>query len=227
MPRILFVEDERAYAVGMVDRLTSEGYEVELASNGNDGMERARKGTADLILLDVMLPGRSGLDICRELRASGSKTPVLLLTARGEISDRVAGLKLGADDYLVKPFATAELLARMEALLRRAREGRSEGGGIIRFGDIAFDAAKNELSRGGEVLDLSRAELRLLKYLIAHRGNVVSREELLQSVWGLNGDTLSRTVDVHVAGLRKKIEPDPRYPEYLITVKGAGYRLTL
>jgi len=150
MPRILFVEDERAYAVGMVDRLTSEGYEVELASNGNDGMERARKGTADLILLDVMLPGRSGLDICRELRASGSKTPVLLLTARGEISDRVAGLKLGADDYLVKPFATAELLARMEALLRRAREGRSEGGGIIRFGDIAFDAAKNELSRAGK-----------------------------------------------------------------------------
>jgi two-component system, OmpR family, alkaline phosphatase synthesis response regulator PhoP len=225
-PRILLVEDETAFAIPMVDRLEAEGYSAELASNGVDGLARARRGPYDLILLDVMLPGRNGLDVCRDLRNAGVRTPILMLTARGEISDRVVGLKLGADDYLVKPFAVAELLARIEALLRRAG-GREVGAGMFQIGDVRVDLERNEVARGEERIVLSRAELRLLRYLLERPGFVVSREELLERVWGMEGDMLTRTVDVHMGTLRKKLEPDARYPKYLLTIKGLGYKIDL
>jgi DNA-binding response OmpR family regulator len=215
--RILFIEDELAFAVGVVDRLEAEGYSVELVRHGTEGFERARGGGFDLIVLDGMLPGMSGFDVCRDLRKQSIQTPILMLTARGELTDRVVGLKLGADDYLVKPFAVAELLARIEALLRRTAPAPA--------GDIQIDVDRGEARCQGKLLSLSRAEFRLLGYLLEHRGRVISREELLEKVWSMQGDTLSRTIDVHVASLRKKIEPDARYPRYLITVKGFGYKL--
>jgi DNA-binding response OmpR family regulator len=220
-PRILFVEDEAAFAVGAIDRMQAEGYDVQWAQTGTVGYEVALARPFDLIVLDVMLPGKNGFDICRDLRRQGANVPVLMLTARGEVVDRVVGLKLGADDYVQKNCEPVELMARIEALLRRsaARAGFSDEG------DIRIDVRRHEVTRGGKSVALSPVEFRLLEYLLEHRGAVVSREELLEKVWGLNGDTLSRTVDVHIAGLRKKIEPDHRYPKYLLTVKGTGYKL--
>jgi DNA-binding response OmpR family regulator len=219
--RILFVEDEPAFAVGMMDRLEAEGYEVELAQTGPAGYEAARARSFDLIVLDVMLPGMNGFDICRDLRRDGVNAPILMLTARGEVIDRVIGLKLGADDYVQKNCEPVELLARIEALLRRAP------GGAAQVGDLRIDLRKYEVTRCGKPLTFSPIEFRLLAYLLDHRGAVVSREELLENVWSVSADTLSRTVDVHIAGLRKKIEDDPRYPRLLLTVKGAGYKLAL
>ncbi len=226
MSRILFVEDEAAFAVGMIDRLRSEGYDVEWAQTGPLGYKLGLTRAFDLIVLDVMLPGKNGFDICRDLRREGVNTPVLMLTARGEVVDRVVGLKLGADDYVQKNFEPAELMARIEALLRRAG-GAPASAGHAAFGDVRVDLRKHEVTRGGKVVTLSRAEFRLLEYLIERRGAVVSREELLEKVWGLDSEILSRTVDVHVAGLRKKIEEDSRYPRFLLTVKGAGYKLSV
>lgn len=227
--RILFVEDEPAFALGMTDRLESEGYDVERAATGTAGYEMALARPFDLIVLDVMLPGKNGFDICRDLRREGVNAPVLMLTARGEVVDRVVGLKLGADDYVQKNCEPVELMARIEALLRRsggAAAGTLAGpAGRADFGDVRVDLRKHEVTRAGTVLTLSPAESRLLEYLIERRGAVVTREELLEKVWGLDGDTLSRTVDVHIAGLRKKIEADSRYPRFLLTVKGAGYKL--
>jgi two-component system alkaline phosphatase synthesis response regulator PhoP len=225
--RILFVEDEAAFAVGMIDRLHSEGYEVEWAQTGTAGYEMALAHPADLVILDVMLPGKNGFDICRDLRRAGLNAPVLMLTARGEVVDRVVGLKLGADDYVQKNCEPVELMARIEALLRRTGGGHRADSGRTEFGDVRVDLRKHEATRSGNPLALSRAEYRLLEYLVERRGTVVSREELLENVWGLNGDTLSRTVDVHVASLRKKIEEDSRYPRFLLTVKGAGYKLAI
>jgi DNA-binding response OmpR family regulator len=223
--RILFVEDETAFAIGVIDRLQAEGYDVEWAQTGPAGFELARSRPCDLIILDVMLPGKSGFDICRDLRRESITTPVLMLTARGEVIDRVVGLKLGADDYVQKNCEPVELMARIEALLRRAPGAAAPGPGHAEIGDVRVDAQRNQVTRAGVAITLSRAEFRLLKYLIERRGAVIGREELLEKVWGLDGDTLSRTVDVHMASLRKKIEPDPRYPRYILTVKGAGYRL--
>jgi two-component system alkaline phosphatase synthesis response regulator PhoP len=226
--RILFVEDETAFAVGVIDRLQSEGYSVEWAQTGTAGFDLALAGAFDLILLDVMLPGKNGFDICRDIRREGVNAPVLMLTARGEVVDRVVGLKLGADDYVQKNCEPVELMARIEALLRRAGAQLPPAApGKIEFGDVRVDLKNHELTRAGEPLALSRAEFRLLEYLIERRGALVTREELLENVWGLDGDTLSRTVDVHIAGLRKKIEPDSRYPRFLLTIKGAGYKLAL
>lgn len=224
MRRILFVEDEAAFAVGTTDRLTAEGYEVEWAQTGTAGYELALKRPFDLIVLDVMLPGKNGFDICRDLRREGVNAPVLMLTARGEVVDRVVGLKLGADDYVQKNCEPVELMARIEALLRRSSGAVTSAG---RIGDVQIDLPRHEVTRAGKPLTLSPVEFRLLAYLMERRGAIVRREELLEHVWGLNGDTLSRTVDVHIAALRKKIEPDSRYPRYLLTIKGTGYKLAM
>ena len=226
-PHILFVEDETAFAVAMTDRLESEGYAVEWAPTGPEGYRMALERPFDLIVLDVMLPGKNGFDICRDLRGEGVNAPVLMLTARGEVVDRVVGLKLGADDYVQKNCEPVELMARIEALLRRAGRAPASEAGPTAFGDVRVDPRKHEVTRGGKPLVLSPTEFRLLEYLLERRGAVVTREELLERVWGLEGDTLSRTVDVHIAGLRKKIEEDSRYPRFLITVKGSGYKLAV
>lgn len=227
MKRILLVEDETAFAVGTIDRLESEGYQVEWAKTGPAGYEMARAQSFDLIVLDIMLPGRNGFDICRDLRRDGVNAPLMMLTARGEVVDRVVGLKLGADDYVQKNCEPMELMARIEALLRRSGAGAATSPEHAEFGAVRVDLRKHEVTREGKPLTLSPVEFRLLEYLIARRGAVVAREELLENVWSLQGDTLSRTVDVHIAGLRKKIEADPRYPRYLLTVKGTGYKLAI
>jgi DNA-binding response OmpR family regulator len=227
MKHLLFVEDEAAFAVGTLDRLRSEGYEVEWAQNGNTGFELALRRPFDLILLDLMLPGKNGFDVCRDLRRQGINAPVLMLTSRGEVIDRVVGLKLGADDYVQKNCEPVELMARIEALLRRAGKPDSPALEHVELGDVHIDLRKHEITRDGAPLALSPVEFRLLGYLLERRGNIVRREELLEKVWSLDGATLSRTVDVHIAALRKKIEADPRYPRFLLTVKNAGYKLAL
>ncbi len=227
MRRILFVEDEAAFAVGVIDRLRSEGYEVEWVQTGQAGYERALARPFDLIVLDVMLPGKNGFDICRDLRREGVNAPVLMLTARGEVVDRVVGLKLGADDYVQKNCEPVELMARIEALLRRSGVAAPATDARAEFGDLRIDLRRHEVTKAGKAVALSPVEFRLLEYLIQRRGAVATREELLENVWGLEGGTLSRTVDVHIAGLRKKIESDPRYPRFLLTVKGAGYKLAV
>jgi two-component system, OmpR family, alkaline phosphatase synthesis response regulator PhoP len=226
MKRILFVEDEPAFAVAMIDRLESEGYRVEWTQTGTAAYDMARHHSFDLMVLDVMLPEKNGFDICRDLRRDGVHTPVLMLTARGEVVDRVLGLKLGADDYVQKNCDPMELMARIEALLRRSASVVAAPD-IAEFGAVRVDFYKHEVTRDGKPLTLSPVEFRLLEYLIQRRGDVVAREELLENVWSLQADTLSRTVDVHIAGLRRKIEADSRYPRFLLTVKGAGYKLVL
>ena len=210
----------------LTDRLLAEGYEVESATDAPTGLETASAGAFDAILLDVMLPGGNGLDVCRTLRQRGVQTPILMLTAKGQVVDRVVGLKLGADDYLVKPFEMAELLARIEALLRRSSTASSATftGEAFRFGDISVDFRRAEVIKAGTTLDLSAREFKLLKYFIEHRGAALSRDELLNEVWGYNAMPSTRTVDVHVAWLRQKLEDNPRHPQYIITVHGLGYK---
>jgi two-component system, OmpR family, alkaline phosphatase synthesis response regulator PhoP len=209
----------------VTDRLTREGYEVKVASDAISGFEAGVSNNLDLILLDVMLPRGSGFDICRDLRQRGVKTPIMMLTARGQVVDKVVGLKLGADDYLTKPFEMMELLARIEALLRRAssRNG-SPPDGVFEFGPVRVDFRSTEVTRDGQVIDLSAREFKLLRYFIQHRGATLSRDELLNAVWGYDAMPFTRTVDVHVAWLRQKIEPNPRHPQFILTVHGMGYR---
>lgn len=226
MTRILFIEDEPAFAIGVIDRLRADGYDVRWESNGSVGYQAACTDPFDLILLDVSLPGKNGFDICRDLRREGVSAPVMMLTARGEVIDRVLGLKLGADDYVQKNCEPIELMARIEALLRRSQSSVTSPE-IASFGEIRVDFRQHEVSRAGTAVALTPIEFRLLEYLLERRGNVVTREELLENVWSADGGMLSRTVDVHVAGLRKKIEADPRYPRFLLTIKGAGYKLTI
>ena len=223
--RLLLVEDEPGLQLALSDRLSSEGYAVETAGDGNVAVQRATGEPFDIIVLDVMLPGRDGFDVAKAIRQQGIQTPILMLTARTQVVDRVVGLKLGADDYLTKPFETIELLARLEALLRRAPSAVS-GVSLERyqFGDIAVDVRKAEVSQKGALLDLSAKEFHLLKYFIEHRGATLSREELLQEVWGYDNTPSTRTVDVHVAWLRQKLEPNPRVPQYILTVHGLGYK---
>jgi len=223
-PRVLLVEDEAGLRLTLTDRLGSEGYSVDTASDGEAGLERAATGRYDLVILDVMLPRMSGFDVCREVRQRGVTTPILMLTARGQVVDKVVGLKLGADDYLTKPFETIELMARLEALLRRAPSGVRPGGDAYQFGDVAVDFRKMEVTRGGVPVELSAREFKLLRHFIAHRGATLSRDSLLADVWGYDEMPLTRTVDVHVAGLRQKIEGNPKAPEYLLTVHGLGYK---
>jgi two-component system alkaline phosphatase synthesis response regulator PhoP len=223
--RLLLVEDEPGLQLALSDRLVAEGYAVETAGDGHAAIARATGAPFDVIVLDVMLPGRDGFDVAKTIRQQGVQTPILMLTARTQVVDRVVGLKLGADDYLTKPFETIELLARIEALLRRAPTG-SAGVSLERyqFGDIVVDARKAEVSQDGRLLELSAKEFHLLKYFIEHRGATVSRDELLHEVWGYNATPSTRTVDVHVAWLRQKLEPNPRVPQYILTVHGLGYK---
>lgn len=221
--KLLLVEDEPGLVMTLTDRLLAEGYDVESVGDAPGALERAGSGGHDLILLDVMLPGGSGFDVCRTLRQRGVQSPILMLTARGQVVDRVVGLKLGADDYLVKPFEMAELLARIEALLRRAHSGAPTADGF-RFGDVAVDFRRAEVTKAGRQLDLSAREFKLLRYFIEHRGATLSRDELLNEVWGYNSMPSTRTVDVHVAWLRQKLESNPRHPEYLVTLHGLGYK---
>jgi len=223
-PRVLLVEDEAGLRLTLTDRLGSEGYTVETANDGEAGLERATSGGYDLIVLDVMLPRMNGFDVCREVRHRGVTTPILMLTARGQVVDRVVGLKLGADDYLTKPFEAIELMARLEALLRRVPSAPQPGGDVYRFGDILVDVRRAEVTRGGGPVELSAREFKLLRYFIEHRGATLSRDALLSQVWGYDDMPLTRTVDVHVAGLRQKLETNPKLPEYIVTVHGLGYK---
>ena len=222
--RILLVEDEPGLVMTLGDRLRSEGHRVESAADGQTGLDMACDAAFDLIILDIMLPRKNGMDVCRDLRQRGVSTPILMLTARGQTVDKVVGLKIGADDYLTKPFEMMELLARVEALLRRA-PAFAGAGGVYQFGAIRLDARRTEVTLHGKPVTLSAKEFQLLRYLAEHRGTTVSRETLLSEVWGYGGVTSSRTVDVHVAWLRQKLEEDSRQPQWILTVHGLGYRL--
>src|SRR6185436_13211315 len=209
----------------LTDRLVREGYAVETSGDGESGLERAAGEAFDLVLLDVMLPRLNGFDVLRELRKRSVETPVIMLTAKGQVVDKVVGLKLGADDYVTKPFEMVELLARIEAKLRRAPAvaHRSEG---YQFDEVRVDFRRAEVMKGGEPLELSAREFQLLKYFIEHRGATLTREELLNEVWGYNAMLSTRTVDVHVAWLRQKIEFNPRYPQYILMVHDIKYKFT-
>jgi two-component system, OmpR family, alkaline phosphatase synthesis response regulator PhoP len=222
--RVLLVEDEPGLQLALTDRLVAEGYRVETAGDGHTAVQRATGEPFDVILLDVMLPGRDGFDVAKTVRQQGVQTPILMLTARTQVVDRVVGLKLGADDYLTKPFEMAELLARIEALLRRAPATSGITLERFRFGDVLVDVRKTEVTKDGTAVDLSAKEFHLLRYFVEHRGETVSREELLKEVWGYQASTSTRTVDVHVAWLRQKLEPNPRVPQYILTVHGHGYK---
>ena len=221
-PQVLIVEDEAGLRLTLGDRLRSEGYRVETAADGEEGLAKATSRGYDLIVLDVMLPRMNGFDVCRAIRSAGTTTPVLMLTARGQVTDKVVGLKLGADDYLTKPFETIELMARLEALLRRRPHGATPGGDQFRFGDVVVDFRAMQVTRDGSPLDVSAREFKLLKYLIEHRGATLSRDQLLADVWGYGETPLTRTVDVHVAGLRQKVEANPKAPEFILTIHGLG-----
>ncbi len=220
---VLFVEDEEALRMTVGDRLRKEGYTVEYAANGDEGFEKATQLPFDLIILDVMLPKRSGFVVCRDIRQAGLITPILMLTARAQTSDKVNGLKIGADDYVTKPFNMRELMARVEALLRRAPIRPAANVGIIEFGSVRVDLVGTEAVRDGKIVNLSAREFQLLRYLIERRGATVSRDELLKQVWGYSADMYTRTVDVHVASLRQKLEDDPKQPKFILTVQGFGY----
>ena len=222
--RILVVEDEPSLLLTLEDRLRSEGYAVATEEDGQAGFERAQAEPFDLVILDVNLPGKNGLDVCRDLRQQGFGAPILMLTARADLVDKVLGLKLGADDYLTKPFEHMELTARIEALLRRAPALGGGGARQARFGDVDVDFEAAEVTKDGAPVELSALELRLLEYFLEHRGKVLSRDRLLDDVWGYDATPVTRTVDVHVASLRQKIEDVPSKPRFLLTVHGRGYK---
>ena len=224
--RILLVEDETGLVLTLTDRLSSEGYAVTHAGDGEKGEKLASEGHFDVILLDVMLPKKNGFDIIRDLRKRGVTTPVLMLTARGQLNEKVVGLKLGADDYLTKPFETLELLARIESLLRRHApviipilELASYS-----FGLFKIDFIKMEIKRKGKLIELSAREFLLLRYFIEHRGTVLSREVILNDVWGYDAMPTTRTIDTHITWLRQKLEENPKFPKYILTVHGFGYK---
>jgi two-component system alkaline phosphatase synthesis response regulator PhoP len=224
MKRILLIEDEPGLVLTLTDRLSKEGFAVETARDGQTGLERAAREAFDLVLLDVMLPRKNGFDVCRDLRQLSVSTPVLMLTARGQVVDKVVGLKLGADDYLTKPFEMMELLARIEALLRRAPVRAQTAAETYQFGAVRVDFRKAEVYRDDQPIELSAREFKLLCYFIEHRGETLSRDELLNEVWGYNSMPSTRTVDVHIAWLRQKLEPHQRHPRFILTIHGLGYK---
>ena len=222
MTRILIVEDDPAMSVALRDGFEFEKYSVETAGDGDEGLRLATRGDHDLMILDVMLPKKSGLDLCKELRRNGSHTPIIMLTARGQEIDKIVGLKLGADDYVTKPFSFMELLARVEAVLRRMN--RTSAGDTYAFGDVSLDFRTYQATRSGVPLELTPREFRILRYFIDHADQVVSREALLNHVWGYDSSALTRTVDTHMARLRHKIESTPSEPRHLLTVHRVGYK---
>ena len=226
-PNILVVEDNVDLAFGLRNNLEIEGYEVEVEANGRHGLEKAKRNTPSLIILDLMLPGLDGFRFLRELRASGSNAPVLILTARGEESDKVRGLKLGADDYVTKPFGVLELLARVEALLRRGAPNTKASTlpVITEVGNVRIDQATRTVEREGQTIALTPKEFDLLIALLERRGAIVSRLDLMQEVWGYSSAVVSRTVDTHIAELRRKLEVNPAAPRHILTVRKRGYRL--
>jgi two-component system alkaline phosphatase synthesis response regulator PhoP len=219
---ILLVEDEAALRATLGDRLRGEGYVVDTAVDGLEAVEKAVNLPFDLIILDLMLPSRSGLDVCRDVRQAGMATPILILTARDQTTDKVVGLKLGADDYVTKPFEAAELIARIEVLLRRVPI--KTGQGIHEFGSIIVDVRQSKVTRAGKPVYATGREFQLLRYFIERPGTTIPRKELLQAVWGYTADSLTRTVDAHVASLRQKLEENPKRPELIVTVSGTGYK---
>ncbi len=225
MNKVLLVEDEEGLIITLSDRLESEGFDVTVARNGEEGMQIVTDERFELIILDVMLPKKNGFDVCRDLRKDGIETPILMLTAKGEVIDKVLGLKLGADDYLTKPFEIMELLARIEALLRRSPINSKNGSNnTFQFGEIEIDFKRAEVFKGESVVDLSAMEFKLLHFLIENRGNVHSRDELLDAVWGYDAMPSTRTVDVHIAWLRQKLEQNPKHPKFIHTIHGLGYK---
>jgi len=221
--RILVVEDEPAILMALEDDLRLEGYEVDTASDGIGGLEAARSDRYALVILDVMLPGLDGFEVCRQLRNSGNAAPILMLTAKGQEIDKVLGLELGADDYVTKPFSPRELVARIKAILRRGSRA-AQSVHRFSFGDVDVDFKKFEAHRDGARVDLTTREYALLRYLIEHRDEAVSRTAILREVWGGAADVFPRTVDTHVANLRKKVERDPSNPRHIVGVRGVGYR---
>ena len=223
MAKVLIIEDEPNMVLGLKDSCEYEGYEVAVARNGKEGLEKATTEKPDIILLDVMLPLMSGIDVCRALRTRGIETPILMLTARSQEIDKVIGLEVGADDYVTKPFSIKELLARIRAHLRRATKQVVDIESFS-FGDVELNFKKYAARKGGQALDLSAREFEILRYLIRHRGEIVTRDQLLDEVWGYRSTPVTRTVDNHIARLRQKIEQDPSEPQHIITVHRLGYR---
>ena len=220
---ILLVEDEEDLRMTLSDRLKAEGYALDTAADGEDGLHKAVENAYDLIVLDVMLPKKNGFDVCRDIRKAGIITPILMLTARGQLVDKVLGLKIGADDYLTKPFEVLELLARIEAHIRRGATQPKEAD-VLQFGSLKIDLKGTTVFRNSKVVPLSAREYRLLRYFAQNPGTTLSREVLLKEVWGYSEETFTRTVDVHVGSLRQKLEKDPKQPAMIITVPGLGYK---
>jgi DNA-binding response OmpR family regulator len=222
MTRILIVEDDPAMSVALRDGFEFEKYAVDMAADGDEGLRLANRGDHDLVVLDVMLPKKSGLDVCKELRRNGSRTPVIMLTARGQEIDKIVGLKLGADDYVTKPFSFIELLARVEAVLRRVQRPKPKDDFV--FGDVMLDFRTYQASKSGTPIELTPREFRILRYFIDHADQVVSRDALLNHVWGYDSSAFTRTVDTHMARLRQKVENVPSEPKHLLTVHRVGYK---
>jgi DNA-binding response OmpR family regulator len=221
MPSILIIEDDPGIALGVKNEMASEGHVVEVARDGQAGYERASKGGFDVILLDVMLPGKDGYTICRELRQAGIRTPILMLTARALEVEKVLGLELGADDYLTKPFGALELRARVKALLRRTAPDAAD---VYAFGDVEVDFTRAEVRRAGAVVEMTPLEWKLLTTFVRRRGRLMTRERLMDEVWRPDSSPTDRVIDNHVMNLRRKVEPDPLQPRYLTSVRGLGYR---
>jgi DNA-binding response OmpR family regulator len=221
--KILIVEDEPNMVAGLRDNFEFEGYQVITARDGIEGLQRALDESPDLVVLDVMMPRMSGLEVCKQLRAKRASLPIIMLTARGQEVDKVVGLELGADDYVTKPFSIRELLARVKAILRRAAAG-PKNPEQHSFADVEVDLRRCRVVKSGKLLDVSSKEFELLKYFISHSGETLSRDRLLEDVWGYDNFPTTRTVDTHLVRLRQKLEPDPEQPQYFLTVHGTGYR---
>lgn len=225
--KVLIVEDDQAMAVALRDGFEYEGYGVQVARDGAAGLKLASEPELALIILDVMLPKMSGFDVCKQLRSAGNETPIIMLTARGQEIDKVVGLKIGADDYVTKPFSFMELMARVEALMRRSHRKPEIPSDEFNFGDITINFKRFEVTKAGQPIEISPREFNIMKYFIEHKGEVITRDQLLDSVWGYGSFPLTRTVDMHIAKLRQKIEDAPHDPKHVITVHRVGYKFVV